>query len=53
MLSKQLETGGLSWYGNISVGIFNSSALLMLLSFAYSISTIKVLVVFKINPLVT
>ena len=26
VLSKQLETGGLRWYGNTSLGIFNSSA---------------------------
>ena len=52
VLSKQLEAGGLNWNGNTSVGIFNSSALLMLLSFAYSISVMKTLVALKINPLV-
>ena len=53
VLFKQLETGGLKWYSNTSVRIFNSSASLMLLSFAYSISTMKALVVLKISPLVT
>ena len=53
MLSKQLEGGGSNWYSNTSVGIFNSSALLMLLLFAYSISIMIALVVLKISPLVT
>ena len=53
VLSKQLETGGLNFYGNTSVGIFNSSASIMLLSFAYSISVMKAMVVLKIGPLVT
>ena len=50
VLSKQLEAGGLNWYGNTSVGIFNSSASPMLLSFAYSIFIMKALVVLKISP---
>ena len=53
VLSKQLEAGGSNWYGNTSVGIFNSSSSLVLLSFACSISMMKAVVVLKISPLLT
>ena len=51
VLPEQLEAGGLIWYDNTSVGAFNSSALVILMSFAYSISIMKALVVLKISPL--